>query len=217
MTMSPLDINTAARQRYNAVGDTFWSDEEIYNLIYQACLELANEAFLIERTFTTSSVASQQAYDFPTNAIGVKRVTYNGKKLMPMTFREDDVTTILNQDIANTGVPSAYVMWNQALYLRPVPATSSLTIKVFAYVQPQEVSSNTDLEIPVEYQMSLVNYILAEMCAKNKNYQGAGYYRQLWDKDVLRAKRLGRKKNIGDAFNFVKNVDIIPQSDLGSV
>ncbi len=215
--MTPLQINTAARQRYNAVGDPFWSDEEIYNQIYQACLQFANEAFLVERTFTTTSVAGQREYDFPTNALAIKRITYDGKKLMPISFREDDVYTILNSQTTSTGVPNAYVMWNNVLYLRPIPSTAALNIEVFAYTQPQVVTSNSSLEIPVEYHMSLVNFILSEMSAKNKNYEGAQYYLGLWEKDVNRAKRLGRKKNIGDAFNIVKNVDILPQIDLGSI
>jgi hypothetical protein len=214
--MTPLEVNTAARQRYNAVADDFWSDAEIYNLMYQACLELATEGLLIERVFTTTSVASQQEYDWPTNAIAIKRIQYDGRKLMPFTFREDDVITNLNQAVTSTGTPSSYAVWNNVFYLRPIPSTSSLTVKVWAYVEPQPVSLNSTLEIPTEWHMSLVNFILSEMSAKNKNYQGAQYYRQLWEKDVVRAKRLARKKLIGDAFQVVKNIDIIPQTDLGN-
>lgn len=214
--MTPSEINTAARQRYNAVGDTFWPDAEIYDLIYHACLELATEALLIERVFTTSTVASQQEYDFPTNAISIKRITYNGKKLVPITFREDDVLTVLNQATTSTGDPTSYAVWNNVFYLRPIPA-SVQTLKVWAYVEPQAVASSSTLEIPTEFHMSIVNFILAEMSAKNKNYEGAQYYRSLWEKDVNRAKRFSRKKNVGDAFQFVKNVDLAPQTDLGNI
>jgi hypothetical protein len=215
--MTPLEVNTAARQRYNAVGDDFWSDAEIYNLIYQASLELATEGLLIERTFTTSSVASQHEYDWPTNAIAIKRITYDGRKLVPFTFREDDILTNLNQAVTSTGTPSSYAVWNRVFYLRPIPSTSSLTIKVWAYVKPQAVTVSSTLEIPEEWHMPLVNPILSEMSAKNKNYVGAQYYRALWEKDVIRAKRLAKKKVIGDAFQVVKNVDLIPQTDLGNI
>jgi hypothetical protein len=214
--MTPLEINTAARQRMNAVNDDFWPDAEIYNLIYQGSLELANEGLLIERTFTASTVAAQQEYDWPTNAISIKRIQVNGLKLKKITFREDDVLTFLNQSTSASGAPTHYAEWNNVFYLRPIPS-SVLEMKVWAYVQPQAVTLSSSLEIPDEYHMALVNFILSEMSAKNKNYTGAQYYRALWEKDVLRAKRLARKKLIGDAFQVVKNVDVIPQSDLGIV
>ena len=214
--MTPLQINTFARQKYNAVGDDFWSDDEIYNLIYQGCLELTNEGMFIERTFTTSTVASQQEYDYPTNAIAIKRMTWNGRKLMPFTFREDDAITLLNQATTSTGVPEYYAIWNNVIYLRPIPSTVQ-TLKIWAYVEPQAITSSSTLEVPTEFHMSLVNLILSEMNAKNKNYQGAQYYRALWEKDIARAKRLGLKKRRGDAFNVVKNVDILPQTVMGNI
>lgn|SRR3990167_2421180 len=217
MAMTPLELNTAARQRYNAVGDDFWSDAEIYLSIYQAACEMATEGLILEQTYTTTSVASQQEYSFPTNAISIKRITYNGKKLVPFTFREDDVLTELNAATTSTGVPTSYAIWNNIVYMRPVPSTAALTIKVFANIEPQSVTSTSTLEIPTEFQMSLVNFILSEMSAKNKNYAGAAYYRGLWEKDLIRAKKFARKKFIGDAFQVVKNVDIIPQTDLGNI
>lgn len=217
MAMTPLDINTAARQRYNAVGDDFWSDSEIYSMIYQACCEMATEGFIIEQTYSTVSVASQQQYTFPTNALNIKRITFDGKKLDYITFREDDVITALNQTIGDTGTPTYYASWNNILYLRPVPTTAGLTIKIWANIEPQSVTAASTLELPTELQMAVVNFILSEMSAKNKNYQGAQYYRVLWEKDLARAKRLNRRRKIGDAFQVVKNVDVMIQSDLGNV
>lgn len=214
--MTPLEVNTAARQRYNAVGDTFWSDPEIYSLMYQACLELTTRGLIIERVFTSTSVASQQEYDWPTNAISIKRVQYDGRKLMPYTFRDDDVLTFLNQAVTSTGIPTNYAVWNNVFYLRPIPA-SALTIKVWAYCEPQPITVATTLEIPTEFHMALVNFILSEMSAKNKNYAGAQYYQALWQQDLVRAERLARKKSTGDAFKIVKNVDAVFQTTLGNV
>lgn len=215
--MTPLEINTAARQRYNAVGDDFFSDSEIYNMIYQACCEMAVTGLIIEQTYSTLSVAGQQEYNWPTNALNIKRITYNGRKLVPITFREDDILTILDQATSATGLPTSYAMWNDIFYLRPVPDTSAVIIKVFANITPQSVTSTSTIEIPSEFQMSLVNFIISEMSAKNKNYAGAQYYRSLWEKDLKRSAAMNAKSKIGDAFQFVKNVDIIPQSDLGNI
>lgn len=217
MALSPLEINTFARQRYNAVGDDFWSDAEIYGIIYQGCCEIATHGLIIEQTYSTTSVASQQEYSFPTNAIAIKRVTYNGKKLDPIDFRDDDILTFLNQATTATGTPTSYAMFNNIMYLRPIPGTSALTIKVFAKIEPQTVTSTSTLEIPSEFQMALVNLVLSEMSAKNKNYQGATYYRGLWIEDVKRTLRMTRRAKVADGFKVVKNVDTLPQNALGQI
>lgn len=218
MAMTPLQINTAARQRYNAVDDDFWTDAEIYNTIYQGCCELATAGLIIEAVYTASSVASQQAYTYPTNAMNIKRITYTGRKLVPTTMREDDILTQLNSATTSTGTPSSYFIWADSIYLRPIPVSAITdTIKVWSNIEPGSVTATSTLEIPTEFQMALVNLILSEMSAKNKNYEGANYYRQLWAADVIRAKDLQRRKKRGDGFALVQNVDMIPQSDLGNV
>ena len=41
--MTPTEIMTRARTRYNAVGDKFFSDAELLDGIYEASMELAIE------------------------------------------------------------------------------------------------------------------------------------------------------------------------------
>ena len=55
MTLSVTDIMTRARQRYNAVGDDFFSDQMLRDLIFDAQSILAKEGWVIEKTFTTPS------------------------------------------------------------------------------------------------------------------------------------------------------------------
>jgi hypothetical protein len=214
--MTPQEINTAARQRYNAVGDTFWSDDEVYALIYQASLELALEGFLIEQVFSSTTTASQQEYSYPTNAVAIKRITYNGLRLSRIDFRQDDLLTTFNQATTSTGTPQYYVDYNQTIYLRPIPDAAQ-TLKVWAYVEPQEVTSSSTLEIPSEWHMSIVNFILREMSAKNKNYEGANFYGGLWERDKKRAIEFGQRKKRGDSFAVVTDVDLQPETIIGTI
>lgn len=215
--MTPSELNTAARQRYNAVDDDFWSDQELYTTIYQGCCEMATEGLVIEQTYQTVSVAGQQEYEYPTNALNIKRITYDGRKLDCITFREDDALTLINAATSATGSPTAYMIWNNIIYLRDIPGTDDLVIKVWANIEPRSVSELTTIEIPTEFHMALVNLLLSEMSAKDKNYQGAAYYRALWEKDLLRAKKFAARKKVGDAFPIVKNVDCLPQGPMGQV
>lgn len=202
--MTPSDIEEAARRRYNSVGDSFWSQDEIFQLIYDACLELALETKCIERTFTSTSVSGTQEYAYPTNVIGIKRVTYDNKKLKPINFREDDAITGLNQAVSTTGSPSYYFFWDYVMSFRPIPDDAK-TIKVWAYVQPSVITSTSTLEVPTEFHMKLVNYVLGTMAAKDTNWDAADRYMQMWTKtkvDVLKwvamRKRLDSFANVID-------------------
>lgn len=214
--MTPLEVITSARQQYNAVGDDFFSDQELYDILFAGSQEFSKKAFAIERSFSVSSVASQQQYNWPTNAIRIKRITYDGIKLAPFTFRDDDVLTQLDQAIGTVGVPSAYAVWEKVFYLRPIPSEIK-TIEVLANVRPQRITVTSTLEIDEEYQMNLVDLILEHMNRKEKNYTGAQYHRGLWNDAMMEAKKQSRLKVTGDAFKVVRNVDAMMQTSLGYV
>ena len=84
--MDVSDLVTYARQQYNATSDSFFSDTELYSYIYDAQMQLARFTSCIRGTYTQSTVASQQEYSMPSDVISVKRVTYDGKRLAPISF-----------------------------------------------------------------------------------------------------------------------------------
>jgi hypothetical protein len=202
--MTPTQILTAAKNRYNAIGDNFWSDDELLGLLYDACLDLTRESFLIERTYSTSTVASQQEYAYPTDTIAIKRITYDGKKLIPITLREDDQITGLDQDTTSTGDPTYYFIWNETISLRPIPSTVG-TLKIYSYNEPAELLISSTLEIPTQFHMDTVNYIVSEMAAKDKSFNHAKWYLDKWEKTKLRAKAFARKQKRGDAMAHVQD------------
>lgn len=214
--MTPAQIEEHARQRFNAVGDTFFSSAEIMNLIYAACLRLAQETQCIERVYTTSTVADQQEYAYPSSTISIKRVTYEGNKLEPVSFREDDALTLNNSTTTATGDPQYYSVWNDTLYLRPVPAGVG-TLEIFAYNEPQAVTSTSSVEVPSLFHMDLVNFILMEMFAKDQNLQMSSYYEKKWEKAVADAKRWMKRRLRGDSFSAVKDEESLPITILGVV
>src|SRR4051812_19245005 len=142
--MTPAQVETFARQKYNAVSDTFFSQSEIMNMIYDACLEFAAETKCIERVYQASTVAGQQEYSYPTNTIAIKRVTCNGIKLEPIDFRDDDTLTLNNDASVTTGAPQYYAIWNNTLYLRAIP-DDVYTLKIFSINEPQAVTSTSTL------------------------------------------------------------------------
>ena len=214
--MTPTQIEELSRNKYNAIGDSFFFQDEILGYMYEACLELARHAKMIERTYTTSTVASQQEYSYPTNTIAIKRITYDGKKLKPITFREDDAITGLNQSTTSAGTPQYYAIWNETIYLRPIPS-SVATLKIFSYNEPSALTITSTLEIPTQFHMDIVNFIVSEMASKDLNYTAADRYLQKWERAKIEARKWQRIKNRGDSFSTVQDEDMMVEGYLGIV
>ena len=214
--MTPAGIEAAARRKYNAVSDNFYEDVFFYDLIYEAETLLAEEAEVIEKVYSTVSVVSQREYEWPTNAIAIRRLEYDGNKLKLITFRQDDAQTISNAATTQTGTPDFYSLWNRTIYLRPIPGTAALTIKIYSYDMPSLQSTPTGvLDTPVHYHKDIVNFCVAFLAAKNQDMKTAELYLALWDRAVIKAKKWQRKRVTADQFWMVQNVDTLPQTCLG--
>ena len=214
--MSPTDLETAARNRYNSISDNFFSQAEIFSLIYDAEMELARETLVIESTTTTPTVIGTQGYAYPTEVIDLKRVTYDGKKLKPLTFREDDAITGLNQTTLSQGTPQYYFIWDQYIYLRPIPSAVA-TLAIYSYNEPGLVTSTSTLEVPTMHHMALLDYVVSEMAAKDSNFNAANYYTAKWERKKQDIKRWVKKNRRGDSFNVVQDEDSLIEGYLGVV
>jgi hypothetical protein len=199
-SMTPLEIEAAARDRYNAIGDPFYPTSMIMNLIYQASMQLALEAFVIERKYTTTSTSGTREYPYPTNAFAIRRVEYDGKKIFPTTLESDTKTSTTE----TTGTPGRYAIWNEELVLFPTPDTTSDVIAVYTYNRPQEVTTASTLEVPAEYHLDMIDFILSIMYGKDQNLQLSKYYREVWERNIQRIKRHEMKKKVGDEFAVVQ-------------
>lgn len=214
--MTPDQVIEYARQQYNAVSDSFFVPTEMYRLLWSAQMELAREAWVIERVYTTTTTASQQEYSYPTQTLAIKRITCDGIKLVQTTFREDDSLTLSNQTTTATGKPQYFCIWNETIYLRPVP-DSTYTLKIWSYNEPQEVSATSTLEVPTRYHLDLADYLLWRMASKDQNERAAERWRKNWEQRVLKAKGDRRRELRGDSFACVQDVDILPITVIGAL
>lgn len=214
--MTPSEIETAARRQYNAVGDSAFAQAEIFDLIYQAQLELAMDVKVIHQTHSVTTTTGTQGYTFPTNTIAIKRVTYNGSKLHPISMREDDALTLNNSATTAQGSPQYYYQWGDQVYLRPIPDAAE-TLKFYTYDQPSVVTANTTLETPSRYHMGIVNYVVSEMFAKDLNLPMSRHYLEKWNQTKQQAKVFERKRQTGDSFKAVVDEESLPTTILGTV
>lgn len=212
--MTPTELVNFVRQKQNSVGDDFWSDSEILNLIWAASFEIAREAFVIETTYTVTTVVGTQQYSYPTNTIAVKRVTYNGQKLTKINMREDDQLTGQNQATTTTGNPIYYYEWGNNIYLRPIP-NDTKSLVVFSYNEPQQLTTTSVIEVPSQYHLDMADYVLSAMSAKEKNFQGAQYYKGQWEQKLLKIKMFERKRLRTDSNANVQDIDSMNQTLIG--
>lgn len=217
--MTPAEIETAARRKYNSVSSSFYSAAEIYDLIYQAELEIARETRMLEGVTTTISTASTQTYAYPTGVLEIKRVEYNGKKLEPIDFRQDDSLTIYNANTTETGTPIYYYDWANTLYLRPIPDTSSVQIRIHYYKLPTVITSASQvLEVPSLFHMCIVDFVAGELAMKDQNQIISRVYSDKWYNTHLPSMRNWvRKRRTGDGFKTVKDVDSLVATYLGII
>lgn len=218
--MTPQQIEDAARRKYNSVGSSFYSQAEIWDLIYQAECEIATETKMLEGVSTSlTTTAGTQSYAYPTGVSEIKRVEVDGQKLKRIDFREDDALTLLNADTTEQGTSLYYYDWNKTIYLRPIPSTSSLTIKIYYYKEPALVTSASQtLEVPAIFHMCIVDYVTAEMAAKDRQFDTSEKYFQKWyEVHMPRMMKWTRKRRTGDSFNIVKDEALLVGTHLGSL
>jgi hypothetical protein len=214
--MTPTELVTAARNKYNAVGDSLWSDSELYGLFYEACQELAVESELIQCKDTSiTTVASTKAYDYPDHVISIKRVEYDGTKLYRIDDRDADQLNNYGSASGVTGTPRQYWIWNEQIYLEPTPDAAA-TLTVYGYKDHTAITAATTMQVPEVFHMDLVNYVAAEMAVKDENYQMAAQYQNKWEMSKQKVKRWVAKRRRGDTFAAVKDENAMPVSYIGA-
>lgn len=218
-TTTAGQLEEQIRQRFNAVGDGFFSSGEIWDLLVDAQNELALETDCIEKVFSTTTVNGTREYEYPTNAYRIHRVQWNGKRLDPNDFMLDDLSTGNSADTTSTGEPINYQIWGDTMFLRPVPDAAQ-TLKVFCNVTAQDITVATQtLDIPERYVRHLKDYCLAAMFAKSgaRVRQFAQYHDGRWQKAINDVKRVEMKRKQGDQYSVIKSDEQMPWHDSGMV
>lgn len=212
--MIASDVQTAALDLYNGVGDSFFSSTQMNVWITEACAVLAHKGWLIERIYTANTTAGTQDYAYPTNTIAIKRLTLNGKKIKRITARQDDALTLSNQASTQTGFPTYYSDFDFTISFRTIP-DATYTLKLYSFNLPNALSNASTLEIPPVFHFAPVDYCLMRMFAKDKDYQGAAYHKALWEGHVAEAVRWRNRYKRTDSFATVQDEETLPVTIMG--
>lgn len=194
MTLSSL--TDFIRSAYNSAdGDTFFTSQWMITQIWAAETQLANDGWVIEKTFTTPSVAGTRSLVWPTNCIGIKEVRYKGKQLLKVDLENDPKDDENNP----TGTPTSYAVWEKEVILFMTPDTDGDTIQVRTYQAPSQLVNGSDvLNVPDEYQICIADKVIAEMATKDQNIGLAREYMSKWLACVEKAKQNQRRQKRAD-------------------
>ena len=196
MSMTLSTLTDFIRAAYNsAEGDTFFTSAWMIKQIWAAETQLANEGWVIENTYQTTSVNGTRSLAWPSNCLAIKEVRYKGTKLLKVDLENDPK----NDDNNPTGTPASYTVWDKEIILFPTPDTDADTIQIRTYQAPSELSSSTDpLNVPDEYQICIADKVLAEMAIKDQNLSLANMYLSKWEQCVSKAKQNQRRQKRSD-------------------
>lgn len=131
---------------------------------------------------SVSTVVGTKEYAFPSNAMKLLRVTYDGEKIYFVTVATLD-NWDRNWEAQSNGTPTNYYIrryedeWKIGLY---VPPDDALVLGVTYTRKPDTMGSIADSvtpEIPEEYHMALVYYALAQSYARDQEFdRGRRFY-----------------------------------------
>lgn len=211
--MTPTQIINAVRNQLNAVGDNLWSDDEILTYVFRTEMELSRETQCIERTYTTTTVASQEDYSFPTTAQEIVRATYDGNKLKPIDRRMQDSISLVGT--TQTGTPICYTQWEKTLSLYPIP-DDALTLKLWTIDFPSLPTVSSTLDTPAEYHDVVLYGVLSSMVPKDVGHPLTSFWQGQWMNGLIEVKRHMKRRKRSDLGALVKTEEtMISTFDLG--
>jgi hypothetical protein len=147
------ELITDVRARLDEATAGFWTDAMITVWLNEANLRLATELEDIEAIDTQNTVASQAAYDLPTDLVKIHRVAVNSLPLRPITFAKlNQFEGEANPTTSQTGTPECFYVWADHLYLFPAPASSvTAGLSLWYYATPATLVNTCCLSTPVTW------------------------------------------------------------------
>lgn len=144
-----MTVTAIITQVKNNLNRTDITDAQIYiwlNNRQRRILQLENVYFM-EKTSTTSTVASQQTYTVPTDykdELIITLVDSDSKRSVLTKWKGSEPEKGYT-DTTKTGKPTNYWLWQDAYYLYPIPdAVYTLSLRYYYYLTDLSASNTTN-------------------------------------------------------------------------
>lgn len=194
------------------------SESELYQYMSDAELILAKEIPFTETTLTDNTVVDQREYDRPTNALKIKRVTWNTVKLKKISM--GDVDVIEGQSyggITSTGNLIYYYEYGNKIGFSPLPKEVQ-EIKYWLLLYPAALSSeSTTFTIPPEYAHYIPDYCLWRLFVKDEKAGLADRHLNMWLSNRKEAAKDWMMRQSTDEIETVQLEEIYNTSEMGMI
>jgi len=174
--MNVGDVATRVRRTFGDESGVQVTDDDVIRWINDAQeqIVLDNDG-LMEATGTASSVANQKQYSLPADTATLRALAYKGYHLEALNFNEfnSKVDGYQSTDNNITGTPTIYMVWNNEVWLHPVPALSETNaITIYYQKHPASVGLLADpLSVPLQYHNAVIKYCMAQAYELDENFE----------------------------------------------
>jgi len=201
------------RVRYdlNETTASFWSDTELRQWINEAIWEINSKTRCLERsTFTQALAEDDYDYSITGDWLSIETIIHDSGVTTGDTDTNEAsrrLHTLKRIDIRDyghtreTGRPKQYAIWNDTLYVWPIPDSdqSGTTLILFAVNLPTSITSGSSAtETPAYFDHAIVNYTKAKAYFKDKRDAKGNYYMALFEKALREYVVNILKRNIPD-------------------
>lgn len=161
--MNVAEITKRIQKQFGDESGAEITPEDILSYINDGQVDIARHTGCLQDAVETDAIAGQRAYALPPNFLGIRRLTYNGKKVSQIALEDlDEIAS--NRDVNNpTGEPSHFYIWANEINFYPIPDVSAVgNIDIFYTKLPEPLLGDLDVpEIPVSFHEDLVRYGLS--------------------------------------------------------
>jgi hypothetical protein len=168
------DIAIRVKRIFGDSANVQITDDDIIRWSNDAMREIVVNNDLLQAVGTTQINVGQTSYTLPLDALTMRSVIYNGRKLRALNVREAE--EYINTSDTQSGEPSLFWVWANTINLYPNPDTvaATHTLNIYYTRQPVYAALITDsLEMPLQYMNRIVEYCLQQSYELDENWQAS--------------------------------------------
>ena len=168
---------TKCRRRLNQTSTTFHTAADLLSYCDEAQTYIVTETNCLEEIATSSTATDTQAYALPTDFQDMDRLLYEDERVLRVDKTQIDELEI--EESEHSGIPEVYYIWNDQLWLFPIPSSSESgdELKLYYFKKPTALTATTDsLEIDTRFDSSVVAYMTYMGFLKEKEFDMADYH-----------------------------------------
>jgi hypothetical protein len=171
-----MNVGDIKRRASNLLGDDamlVFETADLLDMINDAQMDICRKTGFLTGTDNFDGVKGTEKYDLQASCIEVKRVTWQGSRLIRTTWQELDMIDPARN--TTQGTPTKFYVDGDQIGLYPVPSTTTtLAVSVQYSRCPIALSSDTQTpELPLAFHEDIVTRVVARGHEQVEDFQAS--------------------------------------------